>query len=180
MSGKAKTWAELMSDINETARKWNRAISIVCAVPPRKRNNLTWQPEEERTVEASFIWQSVGVVRIVMKREDTARENLAKVAIAIETIRLTEVRDVNQIVVKFYWQMYPQEPTIRVTTSGTSGSLRVPSHYALLHVTPSAPLAVCEASYRALAKLVHPDQGGSVLEMQKLNSAIEFIRKEKA
>ena len=52
-----------------------------------------------------------------------------------------------------------------------------PSLYALLYVAEGAPLDVCEAAYRALAKRAHPDAGGNPATFRKLTTAIEMLRK---
>jgi len=54
-----------------------------------------------------------------------------------------------------------------------------PKAYVALGVLPSAPRAVIEAAYRALAKDAHPDVGGSEVRMRVLNAAIASIRKER-
>lgn len=51
--------------------------------------------------------------------------------------------------------------------------------YRVLYVCPAAPLVVCEAAYRGLAKQAHSDAGGSDARMRALNTAIEAIRREK-
>jgi len=51
--------------------------------------------------------------------------------------------------------------------------------YVMLGVLPSAPRAVIEAAYRALAKDAHPDVGGSEAQMRALNAAMTAIRKER-
>jgi hypothetical protein len=43
--------------------------------------------------------------------------------------------------------------------------------FATLHLLPSAPPALIRAAYRELAKLSHPDAGGSHEAMLKLNKA---------
>jgi hypothetical protein len=48
--------------------------------------------------------------------------------------------------------------------------------FATLHLLPSAPPEVVRASYKALAQLVHPDKGGDVRAMQRLNEAYERLR----
>lgn len=48
----------------------------------------------------------------------------------------------------------------------------------VLGVMPTAPLAVAEAAYRALAKSTHADIGGSDARMRRLNLAIAAARKE--
>lgn len=59
----------------------------------------------------------------------------------------------------------------------------VPSDYAgadlaafrTLNVVPGAPMAVVSAAYRALAKLYHPDAGGSHERMIEVNNAYARI-----
>ncbi len=47
--------------------------------------------------------------------------------------------------------------------------------YAHLHLLPSAPAPVVKAAYKALARLHHPDTGGSTEAMQRINAAVEQI-----
>jgi len=46
----------------------------------------------------------------------------------------------------------------------------------VLHLRPSAPPELVDAAYRCLAKLHHPDAGGSTAVMQRINRAVESIR----
>jgi hypothetical protein len=47
--------------------------------------------------------------------------------------------------------------------------------FATLHLLPDAPLEVVRAAYKALARLHHPDYGGSVQRMQSVNAAFDEI-----
>jgi hypothetical protein len=47
--------------------------------------------------------------------------------------------------------------------------------YAVLHLLPTAPLEVIQASYTALAKVLHPDGGGRTRAMARLNQAHDAI-----
>ncbi len=51
--------------------------------------------------------------------------------------------------------------------------------WVVLQVSPDAPLKEIEKAYRARAKEIHPDIGGSNEELLSLNLAIEGARKEK-
>jgi hypothetical protein len=46
-----------------------------------------------------------------------------------------------------------------------------------LYLIPNAPLEVVKAAYRALAMLHHPDRGGDIETMAKINSAYDKIVK---
>lgn len=50
--------------------------------------------------------------------------------------------------------------------------------YEVLGIFPTAPIEVAEAAYRALAKIHHPDAGGSVELFQEIGTAIEEARGE--
>ena len=52
-----------------------------------------------------------------------------------------------------------------------------PTDYDTLHVTPNAPLPIIDASYRALARLYHPDSTGKDTNaiMAQINAAYERI-----
>jgi len=49
------------------------------------------------------------------------------------------------------------------------------SEYLTLFVIPAAPPEVVKAAYRALSKLYHPDKGGDVTVMQRINEAYERL-----
>lgn len=55
----------------------------------------------------------------------------------------------------------------------------IPASYRLLGVLPDAPQEVVAAAYRTLARVRHPDQGGSNEAMSDLNQAYARIRKER-
>jgi len=48
--------------------------------------------------------------------------------------------------------------------------------WATLHLLPSAPPELITAAHRCLAKLHHPDAGGSTATMQLINAAADRVR----
>ncbi len=48
--------------------------------------------------------------------------------------------------------------------------------WVILHLRPTAPPELVTAAHRCLAKLHHPDTGGSTATMQAINSAVDQIR----
>ncbi len=46
----------------------------------------------------------------------------------------------------------------------------------VLHLRPSAPAELIDAAYKCLARLHHPDHGGSTATMQLINAAADRIR----
>lgn len=51
-----------------------------------------------------------------------------------------------------------------------------PSDFRLLGLDPSAPPEVVKAAYKALCRLHHPDHGGRLEEMQRINMAYERLK----
>jgi hypothetical protein len=52
--------------------------------------------------------------------------------------------------------------------------------FALLHLLPSAPGELIEAAYRCLAKLHHPDAGGTHETMREINDAYSTLKAREA
>lgn len=73
------------------------------------------------------------------------------------------------------WFDVVQEVPFRRAASGAGASLARGPH-ADLHVLESAPWPVVEAAYKALARLNHPDRGGSTAAMQKINAAFAQLK----
>ncbi len=48
--------------------------------------------------------------------------------------------------------------------------------WVILHLRPTAPPELVTAAHKCLAKLNHPDRGGSTVTMQAINAAAEQIR----
>ena len=63
--------------------------------------------------------------------------------------------------------------------AGPQAQHRLPAEqtYAVLHLQPTAPAELVTAAYRVLAKLKHPDHGGSTQEMQQINAAYAVLSK---
>jgi hypothetical protein len=53
----------------------------------------------------------------------------------------------------------------------------IPDAYRTLCVLPGAPREVINAVHKTLTKLHHPDRGGDLLTMQKINDAADQLRK---
>jgi DnaJ-domain-containing protein 1 len=49
-------------------------------------------------------------------------------------------------------------------------------HYRVLHLLPTAPVELIESAYRTLARLHHPDRGGDVVAMQRVNAAYHALK----
>jgi DnaJ-class molecular chaperone len=49
-------------------------------------------------------------------------------------------------------------------------------HFRALHLRETAPVELIEGAYRIIARLNHPDRGGSDEAMQEINSAYAQLR----
>lgn len=169
-----KTWSQIEGQINETFRKWGQGTPQLSYLINKRAAGKRIQTREERTVSITFVIRNRSV-RLTMAREDRAIENLEKLAQAVEWVRMAEVREITALVELIYRQLHPSStpPPPPPRADLPRGS------YGVLHVANDAPIEVCEAAYKALTKKHHPDLGGDTATMQRLNAAIEQIRKEK-
>ncbi|HEU4322098.1 MAG TPA: hypothetical protein VFS21_03025 [Roseiflexaceae bacterium] len=168
-----KTWSRILDDIEETLRKWGGVLTWK-AEPGLQVNRVTRQRQtaEERRVE--FSWTRRGKsFSISMDKQDRAIDNLLVIWLILEALRLNEARGYAAQIAEVYAAEFPALPA----PGQTSVAQEATTPYKVLYVRRDAPLAVCEAAYRALAKAAHPDAGGSDEEMARLTAAIEEIRK---
>lgn len=96
------------------------------------------------------------------------RENLRALYMILNALRLAQERGILRELARAAAALLgPGEPQKR------------PAHE-ILGVYPDAPVEVAEAAYKALARLRHPDHGGTEEEMKMLNDAIARFRQERA
>lgn len=171
-----KTWARILDDIEEQLARWGSVTSwrVDTTLAPRSSTKQN-QTLQERTVTLHYTRRGKAY-QIAMQRQNRAVDNLLVIWLILEALRLNEARGFAAEIASVYRQEFPALPAPGQTGAPAAVST---SPYAMLYVQPNAPLAVCEAAYRALIKEAHPDAGGSVEQTQRLNTAIAMIRKEK-
>lgn len=172
-----KTWASILDDIEDSLAKW-RYVGVWSAqtiLAPRSSTKQN-QTLEERTVTLHFMRKGKPY-SITMNRQRRAVDNLLVIWLILETLRLNDARGYAEQVAAVYRTEFPALPA---PGQSTNAPRPIDGAYALLHVRSNAPIEVCEAAYRALSKLFHPDgPNGSAAVQQSLNAAIEHIRKER-
>lgn len=190
-ASQTKTWAQLEAEIATTMRRWHvwdytldSSFAKLKAVERRKAMKAGQSPEQ-RAVTLRFDWSAPGTYRrrsisLTVNSDDTALENLERLAKSIEQVRMAEVRQVHKLVTLLYRQMYPEPARQQEPPPPKRERVNAHGPYAALHLADDAPLEVAEAAYRALVKTAHPDFGGSHAAMIVLNAAIEQIRAAKA
>lgn len=169
-----KTWARILDDIEDQLSRWGGVTSWrVDAVLAPRSSTKQYQTEAERTVTLRWTRRSTDY-HITMSRQSRAVDNLLVIWLILETLRLNEARGYAEQIATVYRQEFPALP-------GPGGTGESVTPYDFLFVRSTAPLAVCEAAYRTLAKSSHPDLpgGGSPEYFRRITAAIEAIRKER-
>ena len=173
----SKDWKTLTKEVAEIFRKWRvTEWAISPEKNPTPKANKVYAANE-RLVTLRFRkngrWLGLGC-----SSESFARDNLALLALAIESMRLNDVRKVTKLVVGAYSSMYPPAtpPPVR---EGERPKVDTNDPYAILGVEPNYPLLVIEAVWKAHLRAVHPDMGGSTEKAQRLNAAMDAIRRLK-
>jgi hypothetical protein len=77
------------------------------------------------------------------------------------------------LAIQILLQYFPAAETPRRSRSQARGQGRSAGngHFRVLHLRETAPIELIEASYRDLARLHHPDAGGTHEAMQAINTA---------
>ena len=74
--------------------------------------------------------------------------------------------------------VFPDVDVVEQTSAGSAD--RAPhageDPWTILHLRPTAPPELVIAAHRCLAKLHHPDRGGTTAVMQEINAAAEALR----
>jgi hypothetical protein len=155
------SWTQTLQELEAEFTRWGVRDWDV-NYPRGARLSSGHQTEADRTVNLSYT-RNGQTVKLAMATQQRAVDNLRVLYLAIEAIRLNEKRGIGEVVAAAYAQLAaPRDPN---------------SPYTVLDVAEGATLATAEAAYRAKARQVHPDSGGSSEQMKRLNWAITEVRK---
>lgn len=155
-----KTEAASRREIAEEFRKWNPRYGTPVVetydFPP---------PQEVGSAKATvrFVLRGVSIV-VECSSQGYYQDNLRCCFYAVHSMRMNEVRGIADTMQKAYLQ------------------LAAPSHvdpWEVLGVRPDAEIEIIDAAYKARAKKIHPDHGGSAEAMKALNDAYDRIKKER-
>lgn len=159
------TWARTASDIRDEFRRWGVGdFEVLCAArgAMAERRGLA---RTDREVVVRF--EHPDGREIVLRKADWDRpvDNFRQLYFGVRAMRDLWKRGLEDVMTAAYLQ------------------LAAPAHhrdpYEVLGVRPDAPLEVVEIAYKGLAKLRHPDKGGSAEAMAELNGAYERIKTER-
>lgn len=173
MATRKKSWKELMAAIRSTLRKWKIGIySIEPETPPRARNRYHHFGERKVTVR----FQRNGRTVILECNDcDVAHDNLERLALVLETMRLSHVRKVEPLLVSAYRQLHPVP-----AKPDAPPKIDPNDPYALLGVEAHYPLPIIESIWKARLRVEHPDAGGRADVAKALNAAMAAIKKQRA
>lgn len=162
-----KTWTETRTDLRETFAKWEsdteRRIDWSIDTPVGPARAHSYLSPADRTVSLSFVHPTTGQeVVLTMNAQARPVDNLRVLYLAVEAMRMNEKRGIGEVMREAYLQL--PAPAVE----------RDP--YEVLGVRSDSPPEVIEASYRALAKKLHPDAGGDEEAFKELRAAYEKVR----
>lgn len=103
-------------------------------------------------------------------RWETIKDNMRAIQKTIEALRGIERWGSSQMVEQAFRGFTPLPPPAGSSTR---------RWHSVLDVAPESPIEACEAAYRAKARSMHPDNGGSHGAMAELNAAIAEARRLK-
>lgn len=164
-----KTWAQTRDALGETMEKWGVVDWNI--IPPegvdsRQLAQYQYNPSNRAVTVRWVTRKERREMRLSMSEQSRPVDNLRVLYLAIESLRLNEVRGIGRLVQDAYLQLSAPQ------------SERDP--YEVLGVRSDTSLEVAEAAYRAMAKMLHPDtETGDVERMKELNAAIERVRADR-
>jgi hypothetical protein len=88
----------------------------------------------------------------------------------------TVAADYAALAVDLLRQRFPDARIERPGTRPHSAPTGSSRPFAVLHLLPTAPPELIEGAYKILARLHHPDRGGSTEAMQALNEARDALK----
>lgn len=174
-----KTWAAVEADIRAELKRWGADTYSLTAGTPSPEGVKTVNPRPtslHQTPEQATVtlvahwpkWKNRPPLTLRYNKQDRAVDNARVIFLAVESMRLNEVRGIGDLLRETYAQLPPP-------AGATAKIKRDP--YEVLGVTKATPLLVVKAAYSALAKAAHPDAGGSNEAMAELNEAFDVVSK---
>jgi hypothetical protein len=167
-----KTWTETLADLDETFDKWGVTN---WSTSPQRPPRTKYQSQTERTVIVRWTLRGEEL-SISLSEHATATENLRAIYNSLDALRLIESRGVSVIVRDVLAKLPPPAGHLVPSSPPAAISTAASESYRILQVQPGAPLDICNAAYRALAKAAAGDEA----QLRALNAAIAQIRGQHA
>lgn len=161
----AHTWYATKDELAIEFARWGVLNWHIDGRAPRDNN-------EAGAVGLRFVHPSGAEISLVSSTQRSKRDNLRVLVLGIEAMRKNDLRGLGGMMRAAYLQL-PPGPADSAAAPATPGA-RDP--WEVLGIPETADLEIAEAVYRAKAKRLHPDAGGSVEAMAELNAAWAAIR----
>lgn len=150
-----KTWTQTYAELEHTFARWGvRDYEVRCL---GRNNKSFYQSVEERTVSVRFVKKNGEEVRLSYNQQDRSQDNLRVLYLAIEALRMNEVRGIDGLLREAYL-MLPAPVAQR-------------DPYEVLGIRPPSDLLTIEAVYKAKAKQLGPPSAANEAEYKELNAA---------
>lgn len=161
-------YADLLKEINRIPGVTE--VTVSCNIPPAK-DGLNWGRSfavKDHGVAAWFT-RNGRELSIACDRFRRTEENMRAITLIIDG-RRREERYGTASMIEQAWAAFD--------TKELPVPVRVRPWFEVLSVLPNSDLELVEASYRILAKRLHPDQGGDPAAFREITEAIEKAREE--
>lgn len=143
-----KTWLQTKAELLREFNLWG--VDDFILTPPN-----------QKAVTLRYVLRGKEIV-LSMDKQYRAQDNLRVILFTIHSLRMNEVRGMDEIFESAYLQL--------------GAPILEKDPYDVLGLPRGTAVAVCEAQFKELAKKAHPDYGGTTEKFQELNKAIEDIR----
>ncbi|MCE7982525.1 MAG: hypothetical protein DYG89_15140 [Caldilinea sp. CFX5] len=161
-----------MAALRATFRKWKiKDWEVEPVNPPARRDR--YHSYGDRKVVVRFKLYNKQIV-LVQTAKQIAHDNLEDLAQALETIRMSKVRGIEDLLVAAYRQI---DPVVITKSEPKPPKLDPTSPYVILGVEEHYPLAIIEIIWKARLRVEHPDAGGNADRAKALNGAMQEIRR---
>lgn len=160
------TWAASVKELERQFGLWSigRPLWSIEANADRYRAYDRRLAVEDRGVSLRFPFGGRELL-LTCNAQETPAGNLRVLVLAVEAMRLNEVRGLSDVMREAYLQL--------------EAPVAVRDPYEVLGVRSDAPMAVVEASYKAMAKATHPDTGGDEDAFKEVAAAWERVKADK-
>lgn len=141
-------WRKTVEELKATFTRWGVGAHLWSIEAPSDRWR-SWDRalgKEDRVVSLRFPFNEREIL-LTCDAQETPAGNLRVLFMAVESMRLNEVRGLSDVMREAYLQLEAPEVT------------RDP--YEVLGVRPDTDIDIIEAVYKAQAKRTHPDAGGT-------------------
>lgn len=161
----AQGWVTCRDRLMDTIAKWQKRykatdVSIECPAAPRYAS--AFGNKADRAVSVTFSAGQHVNRTVTVDRFERPVDNLWALAIGLDAVRLNELRGLDDVARQVYQ------------------ALPAPRHrdpWEILGLRPDADEDAIDAVYRAKAKRLHPDKGGSAEAFTELQDAYEAVKR---